>query len=228
MNEISGHRSEYVSAARRVERALRRAIATLQLPPGSALSENELAEHFRVSRQPIREALIALARAGLVEIQPRRGTSVVRISQDRLRQVRFIRESIEVAVARSAAEVGFDTAARARLDRCLAAQRRHADALDFEAFRREDEAFHAALAEGAGYPAAWQVIDDVKAHMDRVCHLTLPMPNMLPRLVAQHEAIVAAIDAGDGAAAEAAVRAHLAHILEALPLVEANFAHLFA
>ncbi|NLH83072.1 MAG: GntR family transcriptional regulator, partial [Phyllobacteriaceae bacterium] len=57
MNEAAADRPEHVSAARRVERALRRAIVTLELPPGSALSENELAERFRVSRQPIREAL---------------------------------------------------------------------------------------------------------------------------------------------------------------------------
>lgn len=227
MNEAAGHRPEYVSAARHVERALRHAIVTLELPPGTALSENELAERFRMSRQPIREALIALAHAGLVEIQPRRGTTVVRISHDQLRQVRFIRESIEVAVARDAAR-SFDPAVRRRIELCLVAQSRHAETMDIEAFRREDEAFHAALAEGVGHPAAWQVIDGVKAHMDRVCHLTLPMPDTLPHLVAQHRAIVTAIDAGDADAAERAVRAHLTHILEALPLVEANFAHLFA
>ena len=226
MNDATGHRPDFVSAARRVERALRHAIVTLELPPGTALSEAELADRFRMSRQPIREALIALARAGLVEIQPRRGTSVVRISQDQLRQVRFIRESIEVAVARSAAG-SFDPAVRRRIELCLTAQQRHAETMDIEAFRREDEAFHAALAEGAGYPAAWQVIDDVKAHMDRVCHLTLPMPETLPLLLGQHRTIVAAIEAGEADAAEAAVRAHLNHILEALPLVEANFAHLF-
>jgi DNA-binding GntR family transcriptional regulator len=227
MSDAAGQRSDFVSAARRVEQALRHAIVTLELPPGTALSENELAERFQMSRQPIREALIALARAGLVEVQPRRGTSVVRISQDQLRQVRFIRESIEVAVARAAAR-SFDPAVRRRIDLSLTAQDRYAVAVETEAFRREDEAFHQALAEGAGFPAAWQVIDDVKAHMDRVCHLTLPMPNTLPLLVGQHRAIVAAIDAGDADAAESAVRAHLTHILEALPLVEANFAHLFA
>lgn len=227
MNDAAGHRAEPLTVARRVEQALRHAIVTLELPPGSALSENDLAERFHVSRQPIREALIALAHRGLVEIQPRRGTTVVRISPDQMRQVRFIRESIEVAVARAAAKA-FDPTVRRRIELSLEAQSRHAETIDIDAFRREDEAFHAALAEGAGYPAAWQVIDDVKAHMDRVCHLTLPMPETLPMLVGQHRAIVAGIDAGDPDATEAAMRTHLEHILEALPLVEANFAHLFS
>lgn len=227
MNDATGHRSAPATVARRVEEALRRAIVTLELPPGAPLSEADLAERFHVSRQPIREALIALSHRGLVEIQPRRGTTVVRISPDQMRQVRFIRESIEVAVARAATR-SFDPTVRRRIELSLEAQRRYAEAVDIEAFRREDEDFHAALAEGAGYPVAWQMIDDIKAHMDRICHLTLPMPDTLPMLARQHLAIVAAIDAGDADAAEAAVRIHLNHILEALPLVEANFAHLFS
>lgn len=151
MNDVERPRAEPATVARRVERALRRAIVTLELPPGAALSEAELAARFEVSRQPIREALIALAHAGLVEIQPRRGTTVVRISPDQMRQVRFIRESIEVSVARAAAS-SFDPAMRRRIEVGLEAQARHAAALDTEAFRREDEAFHAALAEGAGFP----------------------------------------------------------------------------
>ncbi|MCE1238147.1 MAG: GntR family transcriptional regulator [Hyphomicrobiales bacterium] len=227
MNDATGPRSAPLTVARRVEEALRRAIVTLELPPGTALSENDLAERFHVSRQPIREALIALSHRGLVEIQPRRGTTVIRISADQMRQVRFIRESLEVSIARAAVQF-FDPAVRRRIELCLEAQDRHAAAVDIDAFRREDEAFHAALAEGAGYPSAWQLIDDVKAHMDRVCHLTLPIPDTLPLLARQHRAIIAAIDAGDADAAEAATRTHLAHILEALPQVEANFAHLFS
>src|SRR3712207_4115084 len=68
------------SAAFRVERELRRAIIDLELPPGSRLSEQDLASRLGVSRQPVREALIALAKTRLVEILPPRGTSVVKIS----------------------------------------------------------------------------------------------------------------------------------------------------
>jgi DNA-binding GntR family transcriptional regulator len=54
--------------------ALRSAIVTLQLKPGQALSETEIAQRFRVSRQPVREAFIKLAEAGLIEVRPQRGT----------------------------------------------------------------------------------------------------------------------------------------------------------
>lgn len=214
------------TAARRVEREIRKAIITLEFLPGTPLSEKDLAERYGVSRQPIREALIALAHAELVEIRPRRGTRVVRISADRMRQARFVRESLEIAVVRRACRT-FDPEVRRRIDAVLDAQEIHAEAQAHYLFQREDQAFHAALAEGAGMPTAWEVIDDIKAHIDRVCHLTLPLPETLPLLVHQHRAIVAAIDAHDPDAAEKAMETHLAEILQALPEVEKLYGYLF-
>lgn len=218
--------SKTETVAQRVEQEIRKAIVTLEFLPGTPLSEKELAERYGVSRQPVREALIALARAELVEIRSRRGTRVVRISADRMRQARFVRESLESAVVRRACE-GFDPDVRRRIDAILAAQEVHAAAHAHYLFQREDQAFHAALAEGAGFPTAWEALTDIKAHIDRVCHLTLPMPETLPHLVEQHRAVMAAIDARDPDAAEAAMRAHLSEILQALPEVEKTYGYLF-
>ena len=218
--------SKTETVAQRVEQEIRKAIVTLEFLPGTPLSEKELADRYGVSRQPVREALIALARAELVEIRPRRGSRVVRISADRMRQSRFVRESLEIAVVRRAC-AGFDPAVRRRIDDILAAQEAHAAAHAHYLFQREDQAFHAALAEGAGCPAAWEALTDIKAHIDRVCHLTLPMPETLPHLVRQHRAVIAAIDAADPDAAEAAMRTHLAEILQALPEVEKTYGYLF-
>lgn len=218
--------SKTETAAQKIEAELRRAIVTLEFLPGMPLSEKDLADRYGVSRQPVREALIALAKADLVEIRQRRGTRVCRISADRMRQARFVREAIETAVARRAC-AGFDADVRRRIDRILDAQETHADAREHYPFQREDQAFHAALAEGAGCPTAWEALTDIKAHIDRVCHLTLPMPDTLPHVVTQHRAIMAAIDARDPDAAEAAMRDHLAAILAALPEVERTYGYLF-
>lgn len=217
---------EAETAARRVEREIRKAIVTLEIFPGSPLSEKDIADRYGVSRQPVREAFIALARAGLVEIHPRRGTFVVMIDADMMRQARFVRESIEVAVVRRAC-VTFDPAVRRRIENILEAQMLHVGNDAHYLFQREDENFHASLAEGAGFPTAWTVIEDIKAHMDRVCHLTLPLPETRPHLVAQHRAIVDAIDAHDADAAAHAVRQHLEEILQALPTVQQMHAYLF-
>ena len=214
------------SSARRIEGEIRKAIITMAIAPGAPLSEQEIAERYRVSRQPVREAFIALSRAGLVEIVPRRGTFVVKISLDRMLEARFIRESLESAVVRRACE-RFDASVRTRIDFYLDAQIIAAEAGAHYEFQRADEMFHAALAEGAGCPSAWTVINDIKAHMDRVCHLTLPSATALPNLIEQHRAIIAAVDARDADAAEAALRLHLSEILKALPTVRSAHADLF-
>ena len=219
--------SSETSAARRVERELRKAIITLDIQPGAALSEKDLADRYGVSRQPVREALINLCKAGFVEIQPRRGSFVVKISLDLMRQARFVRESIEVAVVRRAS-ISFDPAVRQRIDGILARQDDLAAAQSHYPFQREDEAFHAALAEGAGFPTAWATLETIKAHMDRVCHLALPLPETLPKLVDEHRRIVNAIDDHDADRAEVALKVHLDGILKALPRVREQFGFLFA
>ncbi len=212
------------SAARKVEAELRRAIVAMALPPGTRLSEAEIAERYGVSRQPVREALIGLARTRLVEIQPQRGTVVVKISVKKMMEARFVREAIEVAVARRAAQ-GFDPSARNRVEDLLDLQANAAARGDHEAFQRYDEMFHMTLAEGAGCALAWEAISDIKAHMDRACHLTLA-GSMAP-LVDQHRAIIAAVEISDPDAAGEAMRLHLSEILRALPKVEAEHPDLF-
>jgi DNA-binding GntR family transcriptional regulator len=215
------------SSARRIEREIRKAIVTLELLPGATLSEKETAERYGVSRQPVREAFIALARARLVDIQPRSGTTVVKISTSLMLEARFIRESLERAVVRRACE-RFDARVRTRLDYLLEAQEWAARADEHYEFQRADEDFHAGIAEGAGCPSAWQVIGDIKSHLERVCHLTLPNASSLNVLISQHRAILAGIDARDADAAEAALHVHLSEILAALPEVAARHASLFS
>ena len=215
------------SAAQRIETELRRLIIALELPPGSRLSEQDIAERHGVSRQPVREALIGLARTRLVEIQPQRGTTVVKISVRKMMEARFVREAIETAVVRRAC-LSFDQQSRERIDDLLEMQDNAARRDDHAAFQRYDELFHIALAEGAGCPLAWEAVQDIKAHMDRVCQLTLPGPEAMLPLIDQHRAIVAAIDSRDEEAAAEAMRRHLTEILRALPRVEAEHPELFS
>jgi GntR family transcriptional regulator, rspAB operon transcriptional repressor len=215
-----------LSAAQRVERELHGAITRVELAPGARLSEQDLASRLGVSRQPVREALLALRARGLVNPVHRRGTSVARISVEGMKQVRFVREALETAVVRRACET-FDPAHRAGVDESLEAQRRAARDGDHDAFQRADERFHAALAAGAGCDLAWRAVLDVKCHMDRVCALTLTSPETLAEIIAQHLAIVAAIDARDPDAAEANMRHHLTEILRSLPRVIAEHGAFF-
>src|ERR1041384_5044755 len=90
------------SIAGAVFRTLRSAIVTLRLTPASALSEQEIADRLKVSRQPVREAFIKLSEIGLVRVLPQRGTFVTRISEKEVLDARFVREAVECAIARRA------------------------------------------------------------------------------------------------------------------------------
>ena len=214
------------SAAQRIEAELRRAIIALEFPPGARLSEQEIAERLGVSRQPVREAFIGLARTRLVDILPQRGTVVVKISARKMMEARFVREAVETAVVRRACG-SFDPQSRQRIDDLLEVQDKAARRGDHAAFQRYDELFHIALAEGAGCPLAWEALQDIKAHMDRVCQLTLPGAETMLPLIDQHRAIVKAIDAKDEERAATAMHRHLTEILKALPKVEAENPDLF-
>ncbi len=215
------------SAARQIERQLRASIISMDLPPGTRLSETEFAEKFGVSRQPVREALIALARADLVSILPQRGTTVVKISADRMMQARFIREQIEAGVVRRACEVQVTDTDHQMLDELI---RRQDEALardDVDGFKIADERFHQHLARAAGLELAWQTIGDIKAHLDRVCHLTLTDAKAMRPLIGQHRNILDAVIRQDADGAERAMRFHLTEILRALPTMMAERADLF-
>lgn len=213
-------------AAQRVFRELRSAIVTMALRPGQALSENEIGARLGVSRQPVREAFIKLSDAGLVRVRPQRGTFVVKISTKQVTDARFVREAVEIAVARRACEV-MDADQIGYLEDLLEAQREAAVDPKPARFLSLDEEFHRAFAIGVDCDYAWRVVEEVKAQMDRVRYLSLPHATPIERLVEQHAAILAAVKAGDAAAAEKAVRVHLREILTSLPVLERQFPDLF-
>lgn len=214
------------SAALQVERELRAAIISLELKPGSRLSEQEIADRFSVSRQPAREALIALGKANLVEMQPKRGTIVVKISARKMMEARFVREAIETAVVRRACET-FDPWVRSTIDGLLERQKQAFKSGDYNMFQRADEQFHIAIARGAGCELAWSVLADIKSHVDRVCNLQLRKAESMPGLIVQHEKIIEAIDRRDPEAAATAMRQHLNSILVDLPQIAADNPELF-
>ncbi|MGH9212749.1 MAG: GntR family transcriptional regulator [Acidimicrobiales bacterium] len=87
-----------------VQDAIRTAIVAGRYPPGERLLEDQLAQELDVSRNPVREALQALATEGFVAIEPRRGARVASISTERAGELFAVREVLEGLAARLAAE----------------------------------------------------------------------------------------------------------------------------
>lgn len=194
---------------------IRRAILTLELKPNTALSEKELSCRFGISRTPVREALIKLSDEGLVDIFPQRGTYVSPIRVAEVAEAQFIREALETAVARTAADKA-DAAFKVRLSENLAEQRAAMENGRLEEFMRLDESFHRAFSDFAKLPRAWHVIQNVKGQLDRVRYLSLPHPGHVTHLYAQHKAISDAVQAGEPGAAAEHMRHHLREVFKSI------------
>lgn len=200
---------------------LRAAIVTAELEPGRQLSENEVAGRFGVSRTPVREALVRLRDDRLVEIVPQLGTFVARISDRALADAQFVRESLECAAIRLAAERAQPADVLA-LKAILARQEAARDARDFDGFHVLDDELHAALCELSGHGVAWRLAGRANGHLDRVRRLSLPEPDYLAEMVAEHGQVVDAVASGDPDAAERTLRHHLRMVLSVLPGIRAE------
>lgn len=203
-----------------VRRLIETRIITNALPPGARLSENDLSAQLGVSRQPVREALIRLAEAGLVRVLPQRGTVVTRISVSQVSSARFLREAAERAVIREAAAVA-TPASIAQMRGLLQAQQAAIASGDHAAFLALDDDLHRSFAAAIGHEEVWRSLQGVKQQMDRVRYLSLTDATPVSRLFAQHEAIVDALADHDPEAAERWMHKHLGELLSSLPrLVE--------
>ncbi|MEZ5476519.1 MAG: GntR family transcriptional regulator [Thiolinea sp.] len=201
-------------AAAQLYTLLRERIIRNELAPGMRISESEIAAQYAVSRQPVREAFIKLAEAGLLDIRPQRGSYISKISSDAVMDARFVREAIEADIVKLLADAR-EQGLVDELERQLAEQRKLHDG-DHAAFMALDELFHRTLAEAAGKSYAWNVVESTRTQMDRVRYLSLAQ-FPLQRIVAQHEAIVRAIAAADSQQAEQKIRLHLREIMTDLP-----------
>lgn len=204
--------------------SLRQAIISLALPPGSPLSRPQLAERLGLSQTPVREALTRLQDEGLVAVVPSASTRVAHIDLDHARQAQFLRLSLEVEmVRRLAGNPPSELAARAAAH--LAEQ---SALIGQEGFAQADDAFHATLYELAGIGGLWPLVRSRSGHLDRLRRLNLPSPGKMEAVVAEHGRIAEAIQAGDAAAAEQALRQHFSGTFSRIPEVRAQHPDYFA
>jgi len=209
---------------------LSEAIRSLELPPGTKLSEPTLAARLGVSRVPVREAIARLADQRLVTVTPQVGTRVAPILMSEVENACFIRSSLEAGALRRAiargsgreGEQGFgpglEHGRESRLDLAglhgiLASNRAFFDAGDADGFFATDELLHQAVFALAGVPQVWDVVRGVKVHLDRLRHLHLPHVMASSDVIDEHTQIVEALERGDAEGGEAVIRRHASRII---------------
>lgn len=194
--------------------SLRRSILELTLAPGSLLDEVTLSQQFAMSRTPVREALVRLASEGLVTTLANRSTIVAPIDFVRL-PVYFEALTLMYRVTTRDAAVhrqDSDLAGIKELQRAYSAAVRARNVVDMIQSNRN---FHVAIAEAGRnsyFTALFSRLLDEGRRILRLYYQSFD--DRLPRqYVKEHDAIVAAIEAGDADLADKLAAAHAAQIV---------------
>lgn len=201
-------------------------ILTLQLRPGDRISEAEIAANFGVSRQPVRDAFNRLANLDLLLIRPQRATEVRRFSMREIEKARFVRAAIEKEVLVRASEL-CDGVGETKLNAALAEQDELRGNGNYEAFGKLDYDFHKLLCEIARAEFAFDVIQEEKAKVDRLCMLGLAKEQRMPALIDDHWSIAKAVIAHDSKEAVSAGLLHLSRLDETIETIIATNANYF-
>lgn len=190
---------------------LHREIVSMQLLPGTAISENAISEKMNVSRTPVREAVLRLTKEKLVEVVPQSGTFVARIPLSSLTEAFVVRRALEAVTVRAAVDQATDSQI-IKFRAMIQQQKDIAATDDAEAFHHADEQFHAAFAQIGNYPGIWDLIRQVKVQIDRYRRLTLPQSGRKELVIQEHEEIVDALAVGDASLAVKRMESHLDHL----------------
>ncbi|MEQ8658609.1 MAG: GntR family transcriptional regulator [Hyphomicrobiales bacterium] len=150
-----------VSVAQKIEAALLDEIAAGQIAPGERLDETRLAERFGASRTPVREALGRLTAQGVLETGEGRGARVAQYSREDLAQMFEAMHEIEALCARLVAQ-RLTLLARSQIEEAQARCHKAANAGDFPAYLRANEALHFAIYQATGNPYIQQMASDFR------------------------------------------------------------------
>lgn len=186
---------------------MRRDILSCRLAPGAELREQDLAQRFGTSKSPVRDAMQKLEREGLVEIAPRQGHRVAPVSMADAGDLIDLRQVLEAAAIRLAAERAAERDLVA-LDRF-----RTGDTSSLRAFADYSRAFHSELARLSGNARIASELARLMEGYERMCVLSLSDPSSADwwaRPLADHNAIIDALQARDAPQAQLASRRHAA------------------
>ncbi|WP_217558967.1 GntR family transcriptional regulator [Streptomyces sp. GbtcB6] len=188
-----------------VYQALRHALRDGGISPGRFYSETEFADLLGVSRTPVREALKALEREGVMIAARRRGYRLREFTEAEVDEIGSLREQLEVLVARTLAN---DHSSRDIAALTDVIRRQDADS-DGKSMFALDEEFHLLAAECAGLPRTRKILEGLRSVMAAVtAGVSIPHEATAQR-VAEHQQILIEIEQGNGDEAARLMHAHV-------------------
>lgn len=193
-------------------RVLKANIISMDLAPGAMVSENELAAQMGLSRTPVREALMDLAKFHVVEVLPQRGSRIALIDYKLVEEARFARHVLEAAVLELACERATPAdIAQLRQNvrmQMLTQEPGMGGALDLMDL---DNAFHRLLFSIAQKENTYEMLGGMTIHFDRVRALALTVVKD-HKIIADHQAICEAVAAREPKRAQELMMHHLSRV----------------
>ena len=187
---------------------IRSMIITLELEPGSLISESALMSTLKMGRTPIREALRSLANEKLVEVYPRRGMFVSRVDVANLSQLSETRAVLEIKAAELAATRS--TAADQEITKALIKEIKAIKGdLDMPTLIGLDQRIHHHIYQCTHNEFLASALDNYYAHALRIWFLALDRVEHLADAIIEHRVLLEAIASNDPKAASKAMREHV-------------------
>ncbi len=187
---------------------LRTMLVEGRIAPGAKLNERELAEQLHVSRTPLREAIKLLGAEGLVDLLPNRGAVAVKLTEVDVLNTFELLAMLEGMCGELAAQRATDAELaelRALHYEMLASFSRR----DLSGYYRLNARIHAAISEAARNPVLTSTYRSINARVQSLRFRTNQDDAKWKRAVAEHELMLAALEAHDGAALRSLLVTHL-------------------
>ncbi|MEP7361869.1 MAG: GntR family transcriptional regulator [Acidobacteriota bacterium] len=189
--------------------AIKAEILSNRLEPGAVLPIQRFTGEMKLSRTPVREAILRLQKEGFLEVRPRLGTIVAHLDLRRLREMYHLRSVLEGEAAKLACR----HIPGAALEECERELRRPrtAGALDIPAMSEAGQRLHETIIANCGNTLLMETIRGLQDHFVRFRHVSLRLPEKVLASHHEHIAILGALKRKDGDAAQRLVREHFEH-----------------
>lgn len=209
----TARRNSYVEIA---YEHLRDLILSGELAPGNRVTVQPLTETLSLSPTPIRTALAALERQGLLEIHEHRGYFVPKLGRDDILEIYEIREVIDSVASRRVAQLEFRDDIVAALNTLLSEQREAVATGNIDRYRDLDVTFHRTIWENSGNHRLLSLADNLLGQVRIGNNVSSRVPGRVQIALEEHAAIISALQKGSPKDAENATRTHVREAAHAL------------
>ncbi|MGC8970656.1 MAG: GntR family transcriptional regulator [bacterium] len=210
---MSDLKTKYKNLETLVYEEIKSMIFQQRLPPNSKIVEEDLSKQLNVSRTPVRTALTALEKEGLVKIIPRRGAYVVSLDVNDIEEIYILREVLEATAARYSVKYA-DSSFIDKLEKALNDYKAAVESKDYNNCIKYDEVFHNLIHNASKNSRLISHLEILKNQIQLLKFRSSHIPGRPLKSLKEHMEILNAIKERDPDKSELAMRTHIKNAKE--------------